>query len=69
MKTITLSVRGMTCHNCVRHVGDALRGVAGVARADVDLSAGRAVIEAADEVTVDALLAAIAEEGYEAAAA
>ncbi len=69
MKTITLSVRGMTCNNCVKHVGEALRGVAGVSRAEVELAAGRATVDAADEVTVDSLLAALREDGYEASAA
>lgn len=69
MKTMTLSVRGMTCQNCVRHATEALRGVPGVQRADVDLAAGRAVVELADDVTLDALIAALDEEGYAATAA
>lgn len=69
MKTITLSVRGMTCNNCVKHVGEALRGVAGVTRAEVDLAGARAVVDAADDVALDALLAALADDGYDASAA
>ena len=69
MKTIALSVQGMTCQNCVRHVGDALRAVVGVSRAEVDLAAGRAVVDVADDVTIDALLLALQDDGYEASAA
>ena len=44
-KLVTLKVDGMTCANCVRHVGDALRGVPGVHRADVDLKKGEARVD------------------------
>ncbi|MCC6646977.1 MAG: heavy-metal-associated domain-containing protein [Polyangiaceae bacterium] len=59
----------MTCHNCVKHVTEALRGVDGVSRVEVDLSAARATVEVGDHVIADALVAALSDEGYESSAA
>ena len=39
---ITLSINGMSCPSCVRHVEAALSKVPGVEEAVVDLAAGRA---------------------------
>ena len=60
----TLSVEGMTCNHCVMHVTNALKGVAGVTSAIVDLASKSAVVEggALDEA---AMKAAVADAGYE----
>ena len=62
----TLSINGMSCNNCVRHLGDALRAVPGVSEVDVSLPDRRATITH-DEVARSALIAAIESAGYEAA--
>lgn len=62
----TLHVEGMMCGHCVAHVKKALEAVEGVAAADVDLDAKRAVVSLEADVSDDALLAAVTEEGYEA---
>ena len=54
----------MSCNRCIRHVGDALRGVAGVASVDVEL--GRAKVVHDDAIDSHTLIAAVAEAGYEA---
>jgi Cu+-exporting ATPase len=58
----------MSCNNCVRHVTEALQGVAGVANAQVVLDTNRATVRwirgAAPDV--GALLEAIKRRGYEA---
>jgi P-type Cu+ transporter len=64
----TLSVGGMTCDNCVRHVEEALAGIPGV-RAMVDLAAATAVVTHDASVPVDRLLAVVDEAGYEVAVA
>ena len=64
MKTTTLSIIGMTCNNCVKHVSEALKAVPGVRSADVDLATGLAVVEG--EAAEKALIEAVEEEGYEA---
>ena len=67
--TKTLNVTGMMCQHCVAHVRKALEGVDGVSAVDVNLEAGTATVEAADSVTDEALVAAVADAGYEAAVA
>lgn len=62
MKT-TLKVTGMTCQNCVKHVREALENLPGAQNVNVDLAAGRAVVEGVDP---DAAIEAVVEEGYEA---
>ncbi|MBM6675978.1 heavy metal translocating P-type ATPase [Olsenella uli] len=67
-KTMTkkLNVTGMMCQNCVKHVTKALEGVEGVSDVRVDLESGTATCEATDAVSDDALVAAVADAGYEA---
>jgi copper chaperone CopZ len=63
MTTTQLAVTGMTCGMCVGHVTKALQSVPGVQRAKVDLYSGLATVE--HDATVEALVAAVEEEGYE----
>ncbi len=63
---IKLKVNGMTCDHCVRAVTEALSGVAGVERVvEVSHERGEAIVEGQPEA--QDLVAAIVEEGYEAA--
>lgn len=68
MKT-ELSIQGMTCQNCARHVTEALQGTPGVASAAVDLAQNRAAVtwKADAEPAVDSLIGSVREAGYEAA--
>jgi copper chaperone len=64
---IELQIEGMSCGHCKAAVEKALAGVQGVSRVvEVNLESGRAVVEG--KTTAEALIAAIAEEGYEAKA-
>lgn len=65
--SIELSITGMSCTHCERAVQQALAGVAGVEKVQVDQPAGRATVEGNPDV--DALIAAVAEEGYQAVVA
>jgi len=58
----------MMCEACVRHVTEALTAVTGVRQAEVDLKAGRAVVQHED-VDETALVAAVTEADYEATVA
>lgn len=60
-----LSIEGMMCANCVKHVDKALRGVNGVADAAVSLEEKNAVVTLNNDVSDDVLKAAVTEEGYE----
>ncbi len=65
-ETVELKVDGMTCDHCVRAVTEAISGVEGVTEANVDLDAGSATLTG-EGVDLTAVVAAIVEEGYEAA--
>jgi copper chaperone len=70
MKTTRLKVSGMTCNHCVSAVEKALRNQPGVRNASVDLGAGAAEVEYDESaVAPEQLVAAVSEEGYEAAVA
>ena len=66
METLLL-VTGMSCANCVRHVEQALRQVEGVQQVKVELEAGSARVEHDARASLASLVAAVVEEGYEAA--
>ncbi len=63
--TYTLTVEGMMCQHCVAHVKKALEGIKGVSAVTVDLDTKTAIIEALSSVSVDALIAAVTDAGYE----
>jgi copper ion binding protein len=65
MKTI-LNIEGMSCEHCVKHVTEALKGVAGVKSAKVSLKKKNAEVKHDDGVSLDALKAAVSEAGYSA---
>jgi copper chaperone len=62
-----LKIEGMTCGHCVAAVKKALEKVPGVTGAQVELASGRARVDG--EPSLDALLAAVQDEGYQAAPA
>ena len=65
---IELNVAGMTCGHCKSAVESALKSVAGVSTATVDFAAGTATVNG-EGVKLEALVAAVADEGYSASAA
>jgi len=66
-KTLVFDVKGMTCDNCVHHVTEAVKGVPGVTAAQVTLATNSAKVEG--DFDESKIIAAIVEEGYEAAVA
>ena len=65
MATATLKVTGMSCDHCVRAVTSALKDTDGVRSAEVDLKAGRAVVDYDEDKTSPRALAnAVMDEGY-----
>ncbi|MHB8174062.1 MAG: heavy-metal-associated domain-containing protein [Nitrospirota bacterium] len=65
MKTVKLSVSGMTCNHCAMHVENALKELSGVKTAKVDLKDKSAEVTY-DEGAVDTkkMADAVAEAGY-----
>ena len=58
-------IDGMKCMHCKASVEKALKGVAGVTEAEVDLDAKTARIILDEEVADDALMAAVKDKGFE----
>jgi copper chaperone CopZ len=64
METINLTVSGMTCGSCVKHVEKALRAVTGVQTVAIDLSAGTASVSGVFPGGPSSLLLALEADGY-----
>lgn len=65
MKQAVLRISGMSCGHCARTVSEALEGVQGVKKAEVDLAGGRAVVEYEEtQTSPGALVGAVIDEGY-----
>jgi copper chaperone len=64
MTTTTYTVTGMTCEHCRASVIEEVSEVPGAASVDVDLEAGRLVVEG--DADPEAVVAAVVEAGYEA---
>ncbi len=63
---LVLKVEGMTCNHCKMAVEHAVRQLAGVESADVDLKNKTVTVRYdADKVSVQQMKEAIAEEGYD----
>ena len=62
----TIDVEGMMCKHCVHHVTKALEGIEGVSNVRVSLEDNNAVVDVAEGVADEALVAAIVDAGYEA---
>jgi Cu+-exporting ATPase len=67
MDGLQFDIRGMTCASCVARVEKALKAVPGVVEASVNLATEKASVRGAG-VSADALIAAVSQAGYEAAA-
>ncbi|MEP7304022.1 MAG: heavy metal-associated domain-containing protein [Acidobacteriota bacterium] len=66
-RTTRLSVSGMSCASCARHVAQALDAIPGVRHVDVNLQQGEATVKyLAGSVDETALVAAVSNAGYEA---
>lgn len=64
--TVVMRVSGMTCGNCVRHVEEALKKLAGVRAVKVVLEQGKALIEPGEGFSTCAALAVVKAVGYDA---
>lgn len=60
-----LSIEGMMCQNCVKHVTRALEGIPGATDVNVSLENKKATVSVPETVTDDALKAAVVDAGYE----
>ena len=63
-RTYSFKVGGMTCSNCASRVEKALLSVPGVVTANINLVLERADVTASDQVSAQALAAAVQNTGY-----
>ena len=64
METINLTVSGMTCGACVKHVEKAINSIAGMQKVEVDLASGAVKVEGNVSQHVKEIIAALEEDGY-----
>ena len=67
MTTNEFQVTGMSCGHCESAVRGEVAKVAGVEQIDVSAASGRLIVSASAPLDDAAVLAAVAEAGYEAA--
>lgn len=60
-----LSIEGMMCQNCVKHVTHALESIPGAADIQVSLKDKKATVNVPENISDDTLKTAISEAGYE----
>ena len=64
MNSIYLSVAGMTCGNCVKHVENSIASIAGVGKVEVDLASGVVKVDGDIAQKVAEIIAVLEEDGY-----
>ncbi|OPJ60038.1 heavy-metal-associated domain-containing protein [Clostridium oryzae] len=60
-----ISIEGMSCAHCVKHVTEALESLAGVSKVQVSLESKSATIETDGKVSNTDIATAIEEAGYD----
>ncbi len=60
-----ITVEGMSCAHCVRHVEGALKEIKGVLDVNVDLKGKAAVVETNGDIAEAELKSAVEEAGYD----
>lgn len=67
MTTLTISVPDISCGHCKSSIEGALSPMAGVSKAEVAIDAATVDVEFGEPATLDAIVAAIEDQGYEVA--
>jgi len=60
-----ISIEGMSCGHCVKHVNDALKEINGVTNVNVSLNEKNALIDTTNDVKDEDIKFAIEDAGYE----
>jgi len=65
MERVVLRVEGMSCDHCVKSVTNAVKGLQGVKKVEVDLKGATAAVQYDPaKIALSAIQAAITETGY-----
>ncbi len=67
MTNLTLSVPDISCGHCKSSIEGALSPMDGVSKAEVAIDAATVELEFGDPATLEAIVAAIEDQGYEVA--
>lgn len=65
MSQATYTVQGMTCGHCVNSVTEEVGQIDGVQQVDVDLTTGLVTVTSEQDLSDDAIRAAVTEAGYQ----
>ena len=65
MEIKVYEVKGMTCHHCKHAVESALLEIKGIRRAAVNLEKGEVTVEFSAPVSVESMVTAVDDAGYE----
>lgn len=65
MRSVTVTVTGMSCGHCASSVQEEVGSIPGVTAVDVDLSSGKVIIDSDHKVEADAIKSAVEEAGYQ----
>jgi copper ion binding protein len=65
MSSVEYTVKGMTCGHCAAAVTEEVNKIVGVRNVNVEVAAGRMLVDADDTVTDDLIRQAVEEAGYE----
>jgi copper chaperone len=65
MRTVTMTVTGMTCGHCASSVREEVENIPGVTEVDVELASGKLTIDSEAPIQTDAIKGAVEEAGYQ----
>jgi copper chaperone len=65
METKVYEVKGMSCDHCKHAVESALREIEGISKATVSLEKGEVSVEFSALVSMEAMVSAVDDAGYE----
>jgi copper ion binding protein len=65
MITETFKVPGMSCHHCINAISEEVTSLSGVQKVQATLDDKIVAVEHGDQVSTDAIIAAINEAGYD----
>jgi copper chaperone len=65
MRSVTVTVTGMSCGHCASSVQEEVGSIPGVTAVDVDLASGKVVIDSDHQVEAVAIESAVEEAGYQ----
>ena len=60
-----VSIEGMSCGHCVKHVEEALKEISGIINVTVNLEGKHAIVESRGDVDDSKLKEAVEEAGYD----